>query len=41
MKSRPGEEGEKRGKTCSKAGKQSGVCGVRESYEKQRKWHDT
>ena len=29
VKSRPGEGGEKRGRTRSKAGKQRGVCGVR------------
>ena len=40
VKSRPSEGGEKRGRTRSKAGKPSGVCGVRKSYEKQRRWHD-
>jgi len=41
VESRPGERSEKSGRTRSKAGKKSGVCGVRELYEKRGKWHDT
>jgi len=39
--SRPYERSEKRGRTHSKAGNRSGVCGVRDSYKKWGKWHDT
>ena len=41
VESRLGERSEKRGRTRSKEGEKSGVCGVREWPEKEGKWHDT